>query len=127
MGPRSILICDDEVELAEELGEYLADVGWRVRVVTTGPDAEAVLRGGIRPECLLTDLRILDYDGAALVALARSLPPARQPAVIGVMTGHLDDGVSAAEIGADAIFFKPIDGEALSAELLGRVERADTR
>jgi DNA-binding response OmpR family regulator len=127
MGPRSILICDDEVELAEELCEFLSGDGWRVRVATTGHDAEAILRGGIRPECLLTDLRILDYDGTRLVALARSLPAERQPAVIGVMTGHLDDGVTAAEIGADAIFFKPIDGDVLSSELLARVERADIR
>ncbi len=127
MAPRSILICDDEVELADELSEYLSGVGWQVRVVTSGHDAEDVLQRGAAPHCLLTDLRILDYDGARLVALARSLPLDRRPAVISVMTGHLDDGVSAAEIGADAIFFKPIDGESLSNELLDRVERADVR
>ena len=126
MGPRSILICDDEVELVDELAEYLAAMGWRVRVVTRGEEAEAVLRGGVRPECLLTDLRILDYDGADLVALARSLPAENQPLVVGVMTGHLDDGVTAADLGADTIFFKPIDGDALSRELMSRVQRADT-
>lgn len=125
MGPRSILICDDEVELADELAEYLEAMGWRVRVVTRGEEAEAVLRDGIRPECLLTDLRILDYDGTDLVALARSLPVEDQPLVVGVMTGHLDDGVTAADLGADTIFFKPIDGDILSRELMSRVVRAD--
>jgi len=123
MGPRSILICDDEVELADELAEYLEAVGWRVRVVTRGQEAETALRDGVRPECLLTDLRILDYDGTDLVALARSLPLEDQPLVVGVMTGHLDDGVTAADLGADTIFFKPIDVDVLSRELMARVLR----
>lgn len=127
MGPRSILICDDEVELADELAEYLAAVGWQVRVVTRGPEAEAMLQSGVRPACLLTDLRVLDYDGADLIALARSLPADRRPLVIGAMTGHLDDGVTAADLGADAIFFKPIDGDTLSRELKARVEQAASR
>lgn len=123
MTARSILICDDEAELADELAEYLAALGWRVQVVTRGEDAELMLRDGAPTECLLTDLRIFDYDGKDLIAFARSLPPAIRPLVVGVMTGHLDDGVSAADIGADTIFFKPVDGDALSRELLARVQR----
>jgi DNA-binding response OmpR family regulator len=121
MGPRSILICDDEIELADELAEYLEAMGWRVRVVTRGEEAETVLRDGVRPACLLTDLRIHDYNGADLVVLARSLPPEDRPLVVGVMTGHLEDGVTAADLGADTIFFKPIDGDVLSRELMARV------
>jgi len=78
----------------------------------------------MRPECLLTDLRVLDYNGADLIALARSLPAERRPLVIGAMTGHLDDGVTAADLGADAIFFKPIDVDTLSRDLMARVGQA---
>lgn len=124
MGQLSILICDDEVELADELAEYLEAMGWSVRVVTRGPEAEVMLQAGIRPECLLTDLRVLDYNGADLIALARSLPAERRPLVIGAMTGHLDDGVTAADLGADVIFFKPIDVDTLSRDLMARVGRA---
>ncbi len=124
MGQLSILICDDEVELADELAEYLEAMGWSVRVVTRGPDAEQLLQAGIRPACLLTDLRVLDYNGADLIALARRLPAEFRPLVIGAMTGHLDDGVTAAALGADAIFFKPIDVDTLSRDLMARVELA---
>jgi DNA-binding response OmpR family regulator len=124
MSVRSILICDDETELTAELAEFMEATGWDVRTATSAIDAEALLRGGPAPDCLLTDLRIADFDGADLIELARRLPPRLQPRVIGVITGHLEDGVGAADLRADVLHIKPIDPEALSADLARLIDDA---
>lgn len=124
MAGRSILICDDECELTAELAEFLAATGWDVRTATRAEDAEALLRDGPRPDCLLTDLRIADFDGSDLIDLARRLPPRMRPRVIGVITGHLEDGVNAADLRADALHIKPIDPKALSSDLARLVDQA---
>lgn len=118
----SILIVDDEVELAAELGEYLEALGWSVRVVFTGSEAIEALGRGERIDCLVTDLRIADFDGADLIGFARGLPLSRQPAVIAVITGHLEERIEAADISADALHIKPIDPDALAGDLAALLE-----
>ncbi|MGU3496082.1 response regulator [Xanthobacteraceae bacterium A53D] len=108
-GEHSILICDDEAELAEELGEFFVSMGWTASVVFTSPDAFAVLENGLVPDCLLTDLRIADHDGAELVAQVRQLPKGLQPKVIAIITGHVVSETEAAEFHADHLFVKPVD------------------
>jgi DNA-binding response OmpR family regulator len=109
MRERSILVCDDEVELAEELGEFFGSLGWRVAVSRSAAEAEEKLRSGFAPTCLLTDLRLSDLDGAALVAIARRLPAALRPAIVAVITGHVVDSIEAADLGADLLYVKPAE------------------
>ncbi len=109
MAARSILICDDEAELAEELGEFFVSCGWEVRVCISAPAALAALYNGFAPSCLLTDLRIADHDGAELVAHTRGLPKHLQPQVVAIITGHVVSETAAAEFNADFLFVKPID------------------
>lgn len=115
-GP-SILICDDEPELADELAEFFASEGWRTHARTNGREAEDLLRSGLAPTCMLTDLRMSDVSGDLLIAGTRALPRALQPRIIAVMTGHLVDAVTAADLGADALYVKPIDPETVVADL----------
>jgi DNA-binding response OmpR family regulator len=114
---RSILVCDDEPELAEELGEFLSASGWDTHVCVSGREAQRLLAGGLAPTCLLTDLRMADFDGADLISAARGLAPAARPRVIAVMTGHVVDRVGAADVGADVLYIKPIDVDALLRDL----------
>lgn len=105
----SILICDDEQELAEELGEFFSSLGWSVRVCLTAPAARAALHDGFVPNCLLTDLRIADHDGAELVSHVRGLPKELQPKVVAIITGHVVSETEAADFKADFLFVKPVD------------------
>lgn len=109
MAAHSILICDDEAELAEELGEFFVSCGWDVKVCITAPAALAALYNGFAPSCLLTDLRIADHDGAELVAHTRGLPKHLQPKVVAIITGHVVSETAAADFDADFLFVKPID------------------
>ncbi|TCT07910.1 response regulator [Aquabacter spiritensis] len=119
----SILICDDEADLAAELGEYMSANGWIAMVATSAPDALAVLEGGVTPTCLLTDLRIAEYDGAELVTAARSLPPALQPQIFVMMTGHVVDASEAADFGVDLLYLKPIDPDAILGDICAALSR----
>jgi DNA-binding response OmpR family regulator len=109
MRERSILVCDDEVELAEELGEFFGSHGWRVAVSGSAAEAEQTLQSGFAPTCLLTDLRLADVDGEALVAFARKLPSPLRPAVVAVITGHVVDSIEATDLGADLLYVKPAE------------------
>ncbi|GGF47581.1 hypothetical protein GCM10007301_03640 [Azorhizobium oxalatiphilum] len=106
---RSILIVDDETELAEELGEFFVSMGWQARVCFTAPAAYAALQEGLAPDCLLTDLRIADHDGAELVAQVRQMPKDLQPKVVAIITGHVVSETEAADFNADYLFVKPVD------------------
>jgi DNA-binding response OmpR family regulator len=113
----SILICDDEAELVEELAEFLAASGWRTHGCLAGANAERLLRDGLAPSCLMTDLRLGEFDGEALIRAVRRLPAALRPRVIAVMTGHVADQLRAADLGADLLYVKPIDPFAIAGDL----------
>lgn len=109
-GARSIIVCDDEVELAQEIGEFFQAQGWRVRLSATASAVRAALDSGFAPSCLLTDLRLgQDGDGAALISYARRLSPPLRPKVIALITGHVAESTPAGNFGADLLYFKPAD------------------
>jgi CheY-like chemotaxis protein len=114
---KSVLICDDERDLADELGEFLEGLGWGVTVCNTGRDAERLLVSGLAPACLLTDLRLGDMDGARLVAVARHLPQSIRPRVIVVITGNILGCDTKASLNADLLRLKPIDPVTLAQDM----------
>jgi CheY-like chemotaxis protein len=116
MGQRSIIICDDEVELAYEIGEFFGSQGWRVLVCASAAAVMAAFERGFAATCLLTDLRLGDADGATLIAQARELPPALRPKFIAAITGHATDPL-ADKFGADLLYFKPVDSFRILADV----------
>lgn len=123
--PRSIIVCDDELELAHEIGEFFDSNGWRVLVCGSASDVKQALAGGFVATCLLTDLRLGDGDGAELVEFARALPPARRPKVIAMITGHAADPAAVGNFGADLLYFKPVDPFAVLADVTSRIAALD--
>ncbi|MBA4791102.1 MAG: response regulator [Pseudomonadota bacterium] len=108
-GAPSILICDDEADLAGELGEFFSACGWYAMVHTSAPDALEALHAGAAPTCLLTDLRVGHFSGAELVSATRRLPAGLQPRIYCIMTGHVLDTTEAKDFGVDLLYVKPID------------------
>lgn len=105
----SIIVCDDEVELADEIGEFFSASGWKVLVCGAAAEVREALSRGFAPACLLTDLRLGDGFGCELVAFAKALPEPLRPTVTALITGHAatSDAVGCAE--ADFVYFKPVD------------------
>jgi CheY-like chemotaxis protein len=121
---KSVLICDDELDLAEELGEFFTSLGWTVTVCNTGHEAMQLLQSGLAPACLLTDLRLGDMDGTRLVEVARRLPEPVRPHLVVVITGNILGCGTRASLDADLLLLKPIDPVTLAQdmeEMLSRV------
>jgi two-component system, NtrC family, response regulator HydG len=111
-----ILVVDDKLALAETLADGLADRGYIASAFGKSREALAALqRGGV--DLVVTDLRMPELDGLALLDAAR----ARGIAVI-VMTayGAIDSAVEALRKGAFHYLTKPFKLD----ELVGFIERA---
>ncbi len=106
-----ILIVDDELEIREELAEYLAGKGYRVVVASDGPEGLAKFR--TEPcDLAITDLKMPGMAGDEMVRHLRGIAPGL-PVV--VLTGHYStkDVEDAKLAGAAAVFNKPIKLRAL--------------
>jgi CheY-like chemotaxis protein len=78
-----ILIVEDEPGIREALAECVATLGVEVATVSNGQEAIEQLRGGLRPDAILTDLALPFLDGHGLLAALRN---EREFAAIPVVT-----------------------------------------
>lgn len=86
-GKIRVLVVDDELDAMEIISGYLEAQGFNVSAATNGEDALAIA-GVVRPDILITDIRMPHMDGNALVKELREHNPAL-PVI--VMTGHPGD------------------------------------
>ncbi len=102
-----VLLVDDEIGLAELLGEILADEGHRVLVATNGRQAlEHALND--RPDLVLTDFMMPIMDGAALMqALGANAALAEVPVIM--MSSMPETAIAARCSGYVAFIRKPFN------------------
>ncbi|MGL6204405.1 MAG: response regulator [Giesbergeria sp.] len=118
----SLLMIEDDLRLAQMVGEYLAQSGMQL---THCPDATSGLarlqgqEGGALPELVILDLMLPDMDGLEVCRRIRALPgPAAQmPVLMLTAKGDPMDRVIGLEIGADDYLPKPFEPR----ELLARI------
>jgi DNA-binding NtrC family response regulator len=107
----NILLVDDDERLCRAAGKVLAAEGYRVASAHSGREA----LDGLKDESvtlLISDLRLPDLDGIALLKQVRE----RRPEVEVVMiTGHgsIEKAVEAMRLGAYDFIQKPLDSTAL--------------
>jgi DNA-binding response OmpR family regulator len=110
----SLLIVDDDLAVLETLSRYLADHGFRVVSSSVFEEAKQHIVS-VRPDIVITDVRLGAFNGLQLAMLARDVRP---EARIVVFSGF-DDPVlkeEARRIGATYLV-KPISGRTLIEEL----------
>lgn len=104
---RRILLVDDDPTVRTSLAEALADEGMAVTVAEDGVAALAILEKSA-PDIVLTDVRMPDIDGLALLRMLK----ARAPNVDVVLMTAFDDMstvVTAMREGAVEFLVKPLD------------------
>jgi CheY-like chemotaxis protein len=84
---RHILVVEDELEAARALANFLRDEGFRVSVAHNGRDGLKTYRA-LRPDIVITDIRMPGMDGASLIQALRS-EQADLPII--AVTGHMGD------------------------------------
>lgn len=118
----SLLIVEDDVDLREELSDYLHTSGYTVTQVGSVSDAELALGG-------VFDLLILDIslpDGSGLELCRRIRPYIRSGIVMCTGRSERELRISGLNEGADAYLVKPVDPEELEATLVSLQRRIKT-
>ncbi len=122
--PLQVLVIDDDKLLAETIAESLERRGHAVTVATSGRAGSAKLDA--EPfDVILTDLRMADVDGLAIVEKARKVLP---DAEVFVITGYAEvkTAVEAMKRGASHYLTKPLDVAELRAVVDKSAERVHT-
>jgi len=110
---KAILVVDDETDLAVTCARLLRRRGYAVTTAGSCADGLSVLQRDA-PALVVSDLRLPDGDGLAIVRAARALPI---PATVIVITGFGSSSIwqSAQEAGANAYLAKPFSVHAFTA------------
>ncbi len=116
--PNHVLLVDDEEDLLRLWKLRLESQGYEVSTALSGEEALAKL-SVIKPDVVLTDLRMPGIDGLALFEAIRERNKAL-PVIIITAHGSIPEAVDATRQGVFSFLTKPIDGN----ELIDQVERA---
>lgn len=118
---RHILVCDDEPDLRETVGEYLQKRGYQVSLAENGAALRAVIAEETPVDAILLDINMPGEDGLSLLRWLRS---EHGIAVIMVTAaGETVDRVVGLEMGADDYLPKPVDLRELEARVKAVIRR----
>lgn len=111
MSTSTVLVVDDERNLARAIKAYLAENGYETEVAYDAESALPLL-GTLRPDVVITDVRLPGMNGIELLKRIREFDPGIS---IVVMTAHgsIEGAVEAVKLGAFDYVKKPIDLEEL--------------
>lgn len=116
--PPSILIVDDDRDIATNMSDILSDMGYQTDVANDGESALGLIRLN-RYDVALLDFKMPGMDGAALYEEIKKLRPELVAIMVTAYAGS--DGIERAETaGTWQVMRKPVNFE----KLLGFIEEA---
>ena len=118
----SVLVVDDDQDLAEMLGIVLNGAGIEVDLVSRGDEAVEVFRNS-QPDLVLLDIMLPGIDGIEVCREIRR-ESTRVPIVMLTAKGDTQDVVLGLEAGADDYMVKPFKPSELVARIRTRLRRA---
>ncbi len=117
----TILVVDDMKNYLWMLGEVLLQEGHKVLTCQKSADAKPLLDEG-RIDLLLTDLRMEEVDGMALLTHARSVSPSTS-VIMMTAYGSVERAVEAMRLGAYDFILKPFNNGDLLRSISKALER----
>jgi len=117
-----VLVVDDDNMVRELVTQVLADAGYRTIAAGDAIAAITVLRGGVMPDLLLTDVGLPGLNGRQLADAARELRPAQK---VLFMTGYAANAVVGGGEALDpgmSILMKPFEVGELTAKVAEMLE-----
>src|SRR5262245_21950405 len=105
--PLRVLVIDDEASHAETVAEALEAVGYTCTTATSGKAGAAAIDKD-EFDVVLTDLKMGDLDGLAIVKKVRDQLPESEVVVI-TGYGDVQTAVEAIKLGAAHYLLKPVD------------------
>ena len=120
----TILIVDDEEDIANLVAMNLADEGYETHMAHRGDDA-VDLALQLRPDLIVLDLMLPGVDGVEVCRQLRKDPRTTTTSIIMLTARSLPrDRIAGLEAGADDYVDKPFDVDELLARVTGRLRRA---
>ena len=117
LGPRAVLVVDDDSAVREVTATMLSHLGLSVTEAGSGGAALDLLRAGRKFDLLLVDYAMPGMNGADVAREARALSPALEVIFI---TGYADLK-ALREVGEERIVRKPFRGEELARKIAARI------
>lgn len=121
---RQLLVVDDDASVRQSIVAYLEDSGYDVHQSASGGQALEWLQNH-SPDAVLTDLRMPDVDGLAILRFVREHSP-KVPVIVISGMGLVKDVIDALRLGAADYLVKPVvDMEVLVHSVNRAVERSE--
>lgn len=119
-----LLVIDDDASVRHSIAAFLEDSGYDVRQCASGAEALEWLSCH-RPDVILTDLRMPDVDGLAVLQYVQEVMPEIPVIVISGM-GLVKDVIDALRLGAADYLIKPVVDMAVLVHAINRaLERSE--
>ncbi|HSC26883.1 MAG TPA: response regulator transcription factor [Vicinamibacterales bacterium] len=123
----SILVVEDDADIAELIGHYLEKAGHRVTRSATGSEVMARLRQD-PADLVILDLLLPGVDGLMVCQAMRADPATDDiPVIILTARGEEAERVSGLELGADDYVTKPFSPKELTARVAALLRRSKRR
>jgi len=120
----TMVICDDEVDLVDELAEWFSLKGWTVRATFSAQTALDLLMSESHTTCLVLDRQLPKTDSGEILRRIANLPGSKRPDVVALITGDADMEGAAPPLGVDLVFIKPVDLAEMSAAIAAHLAAA---
>jgi two-component system chemotaxis response regulator CheY len=111
---KTILIVDDSATMVMSIQNYLEMAGFIIHTADDGVNALALLKGGLKPDLMITDINMPNMNGIELIQNTRALPAYRFMPIL-VMTTESQQTMrdDAKKLGATGWVVKPVGGDLL--------------
>ncbi|MCS6286543.1 MAG: response regulator transcription factor [Nitrospira sp.] len=127
-GPKTILIVEDESDIAQLVKLYLEKEGFHTLRAKTGIEAQKLVASD-HPDLLILDLMLPEMDGLEVCKVLRNKPEtALLPIIMLTAKAEESDTIVGLELGADDYVTKPFSPKSLVARvkaLFRRLERTN--
>ena len=120
-----VLVVDDDLTIAEVVGDYLRDAGLETRHAADGPAALSLAQEW-PPDLVVLDLMLPGIDGLEVCKRLRAAQQSQRPLPVIMLTalGEEADRVLGLEIGADDYVTKPFSPRELALRVQAVLRRA---
>jgi two-component system chemotaxis response regulator CheY len=108
---KTILVVDDAATMVMSLKTSLEIAGFKVETANDGVQAMDKLKGGIKPDLIITDINMPNMGGIEFIGKARALPGMRFVPILALTTeSQQAKRDEAKKLGATGWLLKPTSG-----------------
>lgn len=108
---KTILIVDDSATMIMSIQNYLEMSGFKVETATDGVKALTKLKGGLKPDMIITDINMPNMGGMELIKSVRGLPGFRFTPILTLTTeSQAEKREEGKKAGATGWLVKPVGG-----------------